>query len=160
MQHVVVGVDTRETAPAALVWAADLAERLDADLDVVHVQPLSPAQIRTMVSTVPGRRACEQFLKSEEDAQTRAARTLADRTLAASPVRWQFHVRAGDPATELLAVADSIDAYAIVIGTRHGGASVALERLLTGSVSHRMIHWTRRPVLVVPTSVNGDQSGE
>ncbi|WP_261569213.1 universal stress protein [Frankia gtarii] len=154
MQHVVVGVDTGEAAPAALGSAADLAARLDAELDAVHVQPLSPAQIRTMISTVPGRHACERFLRAEEDAQTRAARTLADRTLTAIPVHWRFHVRAGDPVTELLAVADSVDAYAIVIGTRHGGVGVALERLLTGSVSHRTIHRTRRPVLVVPTEVD------
>ncbi len=154
MQHVVVGVDTGQAAPAALDWAADLAARLDAELDVVHVQPLSPAQIRTIISTVPGRHACERFLRAEEDAETRAAGTLADRTLAATPVRWRFHVRAGDPATELLAVADSVDAYAIVVGTRHGGVGVALERLLTGSVSHRTLHRTHRPVLVVPTDVD------
>ncbi|EIV93614.1 universal stress protein [Frankia sp. QA3] len=154
MQHVVVGVDTREAAPAALVWAADLAQRLDAELDVVHVQHLSLGQIRAMVSTVPGRGVSERFLKAEEDAQSRAVCTLAERTLAGSPVHWRFHIRAGDPATHLLAVADSVDAYAIVIGTRHGGAGVALDRLLAGSVSHRMIHWTRRPILVVPTDVD------
>ncbi|WP_256788542.1 universal stress protein [Frankia sp. AvcI1] len=154
MQHVVVGVDNGQATPAALGWAADLAARLGAELDVVHVQPLSPAQIRTMVSTVPGRRACERFLRFEEDAESRAAGAVADRTLAAIPVRWRFHVRAGEPATELLAVADSVDAYAIVLGTRHGGVGVALERLLTGSVSHRTLHRTRRPVLIVPTDVD------
>ncbi|MEX5632324.1 universal stress protein [Parafrankia sp. FMc2] len=153
MQHIVVGTDIREAAPAALVRAADLARRLGAELDVVHVQPLSRGEIRVMVSTVPGRHLSERFLRADQDAQTRKVRTLVERALAGSDVPWRLHVLAGDPAARLLAVADSVDAYAIVIGTRHGGG-VVLERLLTGSVSHRVINWAKRPVLVVPTELD------
>ncbi|MCK9930511.1 universal stress protein [Frankia sp. Mgl5] len=153
MQHIVVGVDTREAAPAALVRAADLARQLGAELDVVHVQPFSRSEIRAMVSTVPGRNLSERFLRADQDARTREVRTLAERTLAGGAVPWRLHVLAGDPAAHLLAVADSVDAYAIVIGTRHGGG-VVLERLLTGSVSHRVVNWAKRPVLVVPTDLD------
>ncbi|MCK9902525.1 stress protein [Parafrankia colletiae] len=153
MQHIVAGVDTREAAPAALARAADLSRRLGAELDVVHVQTLSRGGIRAMVSTVPGRHLSERFLRADQDARTREVRTLVERTLASSDVPWRLHVLAGDPAAHLLAVADSVDAYAIVIGTRHGGG-VVLERLLTGSVSHRVVNWAKRPVLVVPTDLD------
>lgn len=50
------------------------------------------------------------------------------------------------PATAILRVADEHDAAAIVLGAGHHGA---LEGLL-GSVSARVAHRSKRPVLVIP----------
>jgi len=54
---------------------------------------------------------------------------------------------AGDPADEIVAYADSVDADVIVVGTRgHGPIAGAL----LGSVSQRVLRDARLPVLVVP----------
>src|SRR5947209_8389364 len=52
----------------------------------------------------------------------------------------------GNPADEIVAYADTIDADLIVVGSRgHGAVASAL----IGSVSRGVLHESRRPVLVV-----------
>jgi nucleotide-binding universal stress UspA family protein len=53
---------------------------------------------------------------------------------------------AGNPADEILAIADAFDADLIVVGAR-GMRGVA--RLLLGSVSERVLRHARCPVLIV-----------
>jgi nucleotide-binding universal stress UspA family protein len=150
VEHVVVGIDVQEAPPAELVRAADLAQRLGAELDVVHVHRLSRGEMQAMVSTVPGRQLAKRFLRADERDEARAVSALAERTLAGAGLPWRLHFRAGDPAENLVAVADEVGALLIVIGTRGSGALAFLERLLAGSVSHRTLHRAHRPVLVVP----------
>ena len=53
---------------------------------------------------------------------------------------------AGDPAKEIVAYADSVDADLIVIGSHGYGA---ISGVLLGSVSRGVLHRTTRPVLIV-----------
>jgi nucleotide-binding universal stress UspA family protein len=54
---------------------------------------------------------------------------------------------AGHIAGKILATADEYDARMIVVGSR---SRTDLPHLAFGSVSHRLLHLARRPVLVVP----------
>jgi nucleotide-binding universal stress UspA family protein len=58
-------------------------------------------------------------------------------------------VVAGNPADEIVAYADSIDADLIVVGSRGRGAVAGA---LLGSVSRDVLHESRRPVVVVPSA--------
>jgi nucleotide-binding universal stress UspA family protein len=52
----------------------------------------------------------------------------------------------GDPADEIVAFSDTIDADLIVVGSRGHGA---IASVLLGSVSRAVLHESRRPVVVV-----------
>jgi len=59
----------------------------------------------------------------------------------------ECHVRQGDAAATLLALAEETEADLLVMGS-HG--RTGLRRLLMGSVVSDLLHSTQRPVLVVP----------
>ena len=68
---------------------------------------------------------------------------------AARGVKAQTHVRTGDPAAELIKVAEAEHAQMIVVGNR--GMSGA-GRIL-GSVPNTVSHSARCGVLIIPTDV-------
>lgn len=76
----------------------------------------------------------------EEDAAS-MAQALTDIGLSATP-----HLRAGDPAHEIIAVAEERAADLIVAGTRGLGG---IDRLLLGSVARNVLTHTRSSVLVL-----------
>jgi nucleotide-binding universal stress UspA family protein len=136
-QHIVVGVDGSDPSAQAAETAGRLAADLDAKLTAVYV--------RQLPTTVPpfgaGIYLDDYWQEPERLAGERAAEAL-DRTGAP----WRFEVRTGDPAIQLELSADEHGADLIIVGAR--GHSVA-HRLLLGSVSTRLVHHARRPVLVV-----------
>jgi nucleotide-binding universal stress UspA family protein len=62
-------------------------------------------------------------------------------------------VRRGVPAEEICAIAEAEDAQLIVLGSHGWGP---MRRMICGSVSTSVLHQSRRPVLVVPWSSNGE----
>jgi nucleotide-binding universal stress UspA family protein len=67
-------------------------------------------------------------------------------TWVAAKIRVEHHLREGDPATEILALAQEIGCDLIVIGT-HGRTGVG--RLLMGSVAEAVLRRAPCPVLTV-----------
>lgn len=65
--------------------------------------------------------------------------------LAASGVDGRVEWSIGDPASEILRVADEVDACAIVVGTHHHSA---LERLFGGDIAASVVRHSRRDVVV------------
>jgi nucleotide-binding universal stress UspA family protein len=63
------------------------------------------------------------------------------------PARQRTDARLGDPAQQLLAVADEHDAAYVVVGSRSLGP---IRSLLSQSVSDAVLRQCRRPVVVVP----------
>jgi nucleotide-binding universal stress UspA family protein len=83
-----------------------------------------------------------------DEALTEGARDAVQRTLDAlgTDVRADVLVAHGDPATEIVRVADEGRYDAIVVGS-HGSGFV--KRVLVGSVSGHVVHHATCPVLVV-----------
>lgn len=128
--HVLVGVDDQPASLAALRQAADLCRRLGAHLDVLHV--VDVADRGDIV-----------------EADTKRQQDRVSRELAGVPLSWDFHVREGRPSEVLADMAEAVDAYCLVLGTRGEGVGAFLERLLRPSVSHAVIGRQHRPVLLV-----------
>ena len=83
-----------------------------------------------------------QDLDPIEDATRRAS----EETLQGTGVDWEFVVRSGDPAHELMTVADDRSAVAIVVGGRPHKAAVSG---LVGSVDAALVHRFHGSLLVV-----------
>jgi nucleotide-binding universal stress UspA family protein len=137
-RHILVGVDGSDASAQAAEMAGRLAADLDAKLTVVFVRQL-PA-----VPTSPFGVTMNLDVLWED--QERLASSRAAEVLDKLAVAWRLEVRTGDPALQLELGADEHDADLMVVGAH--GHSVA-HRLLLGSVSTRLLHHARRPVLVV-----------
>jgi len=145
----VVGYDRRPESQYALREAADLGRRLGAQLQVVHAVDVSDYPVD------PDSFDWEQRARQALDEE----RVAVSAALSHQMAGWSYRAGYGDPAELLVAVAEETDALMIIVGSRGEGWRAALDRLLSPSVSHRVIQRCHRPVLVVshPTeSMVGD----
>jgi nucleotide-binding universal stress UspA family protein len=141
----VVGFDRRPESLAALRTAIQIGRRLQAGLWIVHAVDLSDYPVD------PDR----------HDYEEQAQKTLAEERVAVSTVLagyefgWSYRALNDDPVHALIRTADDIDALMIVVGSRGEGWHLFLERLVSPSVSHRLIERCGRPVLVVSHTRSG-----
>jgi nucleotide-binding universal stress UspA family protein len=133
---IVVGQDGSEGSGPALGVAEELAQREGARLVLAHV-------VQEIIGKGGG-----PLLATEDEIEAELRR-LAQQ-LTARGVDTTLEIRRtvlGGPAAVLEAIAADAGADLIVVGT-HGHAPVT--ELLVGSVTHRLLHVAKRPVLVVP----------
>jgi nucleotide-binding universal stress UspA family protein len=137
-RSLVVGVDETSDSITALRRAAEIAQTADYPLVVVHVRHRSTWAGLSAMSAAGDLQNLDQI-----EAETRRA---TDETLADFPRSWDFIVRTGDPAHELIAVAKERWASYIVVGGRpHSAVGAAV----LGSVATALVHHFRGSVLVV-----------
>jgi nucleotide-binding universal stress UspA family protein len=139
MKRLILGVDGSEPSIQASRVAGRLAADLGAELVAVHVHHAAPLSWSPM-PVDPG--DVEAAWQATDD----LVRAQAAEVLDPLGVKWTFQVRTGESAAELEAVAADRDADLIVVGSR---GHVIRDYLLVGSVSIRLIHLARRPVMVV-----------
>jgi len=138
---ILICYDGSDEAKRAITAAASLLKSRHAI--VLNVAPLVTVA-ESFAVTGPGPDVYEDLNRASALEQARAGTELAlEAGLTAEP-----HADLGSPAWDaIVAVADEIDAAAIVIGSR--GFTAARE-LLHGSVSHEVAEHAGRPVVVVP----------
>lgn len=135
-KSVVLGLDSSPGAGRALALAVRLASSLDVPLVLVHgVAP--PGGVGEEAGEA--REAIEEF----DDAVTRPAVAAAE----AAGVRAVVQLVDERPARALVDAADEHDAEVIVVGIWNESP---LRGLLLGSVAHKLLQLSDRPVLCVP----------
>jgi nucleotide-binding universal stress UspA family protein len=70
--------------------------------------------------------------------------------LSGEDVRWETRYLVGTPADALAALADTLDAELVVVGSRESGMRGTVREFFNGSIAARLSHRQSRPVLVVP----------
>ncbi len=147
-QPVLLSVDGSKGAKKALSYAIDLVRSKNAPLIVLHVQR---AHGRDRIPPdLQEYERVENIWMTEADLLRGVAKNIVER--AASEARKKgvtsvkTRIAEGDPAEQILKAAKSLDADAIVMGSRGLGA---LKGLLLGSVSHKVAHLAPCTCIVV-----------
>jgi nucleotide-binding universal stress UspA family protein len=140
MKKILIATEGSESAHEALEFGLELAEEQGAMPIVVYVAPgveiLPYASFAAPAPTVA----------HELDANDRAPLNEAAELAARRGLEIKTELLLGNPADEIVAFADTIEADLIVVGSRGQGA---IASVLLGSVSRAVLHESRRPVLVV-----------
>jgi nucleotide-binding universal stress UspA family protein len=148
-ERILVPVDFNTTARPAIDYAAMMALRFNATVEIVHVwQPpaLIPANFLLVTSdpgTVP--QSLEDIARNHAVERTQE---LAD-LIKSRGVTAKVHIGIGNPAHEILGLAESGHFDLIIMGS-HGRTGVA--RALIGSVAEKVVRHAPCPVLVVRAS--------
>lgn len=133
---VLVAIDGSVESQRALRFAEDLAERYGSLLVIAHAVPAADKDEQGLFG--PFQQALE-----------RAGGELLQQAIEGLQLplhRARTRLVHGNPPEALCNLADELDADLIVVGSRGIGA---VGRLLLGSVSDRLLHTCKRPVLVV-----------
>lgn len=126
-----VAVDGSVGSTRAAAMAAQLsAPGTRAEVDLVHVHPWLVKE------------AAESELPRRGWHASAAARALMDE----AGIAWRLHVRMGQAADEIVALAQQLGSLGIAIGS-HG--LTATQSLLLGSVAYKVVHLAKVPVLIV-----------
>ncbi|MGZ8763175.1 MAG: universal stress protein [Acidimicrobiia bacterium] len=135
--EIVVGYDGSDCAKAAVAFAADVAAHYDTGLSIVFC--VEPPAVLAGGAAGDQRRAIEAL---GEDLLAAAEALVQGRDITV-----HREIVDARPAEGLVAAADEHDAPVIVIGTNSSGP---LASAILGSTPHKLLHLSRRPVLVVP----------
>jgi nucleotide-binding universal stress UspA family protein len=139
MNKILIATDGSPSATAAIEFGVELAYQQGAQPIFVHV---APALDHIPMGGIAPTGAVPHELSELDRRPLEAAVELADE----HGLDAETELLQGDPADEVVAFADSIDADLIVVGSRGHGA---LASAVLGSVSRGVLHEARRPVLVV-----------
>lgn len=147
--NLLVGYDASDEATQALEYAIDIATALDATVTVGHVIEPSVLEVLesepiTTLSDADGRLIIERI----EDAENRGLRLLerAEETATEHAFPVETVMLYGDPARELVRIADEEEFDGIVVGNR--GRSPRMGYLM-GSVARAIVERATVPVTVV-----------
>jgi len=135
-ERVVVALDHSECSKRVLEVAKELATRAGSEVWVLH---LREREVIAQMGNVP----------SESDVEATSGVEQAVEELTKAGVNAHGDVREalyGHAARDIVEDAKSHDASLIIMGTR-GRSEIA--SLVVGSVAHKVLHLTDRPVLVV-----------
>jgi nucleotide-binding universal stress UspA family protein len=133
---IVLALDGSDGAKKAIPVAVELAEKEEAKLVLAHV------------TGYPYAKGGEVPPPGEDELRTEMKQQAEDLSNRGIPVEVEFgETDLGGPAHAIVDIADRTGADLIVAGTR-GHTSVT--GVLLGSVTHRLLHIAKRPILAVP----------
>jgi nucleotide-binding universal stress UspA family protein len=140
--RILLATDGSEEANLAALRAVDIAEKTDSELHVVHV-----GVVPIFLQSYPGTLGYYGKLYEQiEEESKELLRKQSLRVKAAGGTVAGTHLRMGQVALEIVALAEELGAGLIVMGCRGLGG---VRRALMGSVSDSVVRHAHCPVLVV-----------
>ncbi|HEY8864486.1 MAG TPA: universal stress protein [Candidatus Dormibacteraeota bacterium] len=146
ISRIVVGVDGSEHSAAALDWAVRMAKGMGSEVDAVFAIAPPIYFDGGYMAPIPAPQFDPEWRADmKKEFEGKWCKRLRD-----AGVRYRTVMEDGRPATVIAQVGDSIDADVIVVG-RRGRGGVA--ELVLGSVSHELVLHSKRPILLISTTV-------
>jgi nucleotide-binding universal stress UspA family protein len=140
--RILLATDGSEEAELAALTAVDLADATHSELHLVHV-----GVVPILLKSYPGTLGYYGKLYEQiEEMSRELLRKQSWRVKAAGGTVAGTHLRMGQVALEIVALAEELGADLIVMGTRGLGG---VRRALMGSVSDSVVRHAHCPVLVV-----------
>ncbi|HSB51720.1 MAG TPA: universal stress protein [Dissulfurispiraceae bacterium] len=138
MQKILVAHDGSKSSDKALKKAVEFAAGMNASLTVLSVVP---ELYLTELSESDRGRILEALSRETAEAMERIRKSLSGKSLEVKTL-----IRQGDPAEKILETAQKMKVDLIVTGShgRHG-----TKKFLLGSVSSKIVDYSKCPVLVV-----------
>ena len=134
---ILLAVDARHDIAEPIELARELCQGTQGRVLVLHIHEFSV-----------GRYGRVQLCCLEDQAEDILPRIVALLGESGVPAEWQIReANPGNAARAILDVADQHDAHVIVLGSN---LRTDVPLIPLGSVSHKLLHMARRPVLVVP----------
>jgi universal stress protein A len=146
IQRILVPVDYSSCSRAALSFAAELAEKFQASLDVVHVWDRPSYVTNVVMSSKEPVSGATMIRLIQENAQ-RDLDEFLQSTALPSGAKPTGRLLDGDPASTLIHEIKQGQHDLLVVGT-HG--RTGLTHLLMGSVAERLVRLAPVPVVTVP----------
>jgi nucleotide-binding universal stress UspA family protein len=142
-----LATDGSVDAQLAAQTAADLANKTDSELHIVHVRPrITPHYPGYYIGPEVVENAEEKEQRYLDREAQRLLDTQVEQVSAAGGSVAQFHLRSGKPEEEIVSLAEELGARLIVLGSRGRGG---VRRALMGSVSDSIVRHAHCPVMVV-----------
>lgn len=142
-KKILFATDYSESSHSALIYAASFARDLKATLLVVHVSGLEQYPVGELFDEEPRP-------SDEELAELKAVKPPDPR------IACEHRLLYGDPADEIVRLADQESVEAIVIGTHDRSR---LTRLLSGSVAEKLLRTAHCPVIAYRASPRSAEAG-
>lgn len=149
LHPVIVGVSPGQP-PHVVLHAARFAARFNTDLVCAHVNPGRFATSESPDGSMLTAPIDPDFADEREIAFDARLAAALDELLAESDVSWRTLALAGDVATALGHLGDTLDASMIVVGAHEHSFSGGVQEFFNRSVGINLAHQQKRPVVVIP----------
>lgn len=144
-KKILVPTDNSENAREAFKYAADLAEKYDSTINVVHVIDTSHFDQVTKYASELYMQSPQRYEETVIKEKTKETKDFIKKNLQNDKgLKVEKIIRRGKPFVEIIKTAKEIEADLIVMGT-HGKTGLA--NVLMGSVAEKVVRKAPCPVL-------------
>lgn len=155
IQNILYATDLSKNSAYAFRYAVNTVRQHDAKIHLLHViTSLSPQEEALLLAYIEKEEIDRRRKDAKENMRQRIEQRLkqfAERELKDDPETLKrvvgIHVVQGDPATEILNMADQLGSDIVILGTHGKGV---ISHAFLGSVSEKVLHRIRKPVYIIP----------
>jgi len=151
IKKILYATDLSRNSAYAFYYAIDVAQRRDAKIIILHVVEPLPPLVRFYGSLDEEKKVYQQEKSADLEVIKKRLEEVCQKveknSTACLLLVSNILVRVGHPVEEILKAADEEECDVLVLGSHGKGF---LKQTFLGSVSHKVLDRSRRPVFIIP----------